>query len=182
MFVEELRQPSAGLNTRLVMIQAEADRTNARVLLQHPEHGMFRGPAQGHEAVFLPATGVAGKEGHQVNGGLEDIEPVTGPGVVKAAPGIAALYIYAEGFSETVEAALVGVARDAVLVPADKDGIVVFSVLEFLTALIQQSSPDKSIDHIPVQKSVLEQTGIHPPHLPASRGQGKFLFGFFLLL
>ena len=75
-----------------------------------------------------------------------------------------------------------GVARDAVLVLADKDGIVVLSVLEFLTALIQQSSPDKGIDHVPVQESVLEQVGVHPPHLLTGRWQSKFLLWLFLLL
>ena len=101
---------------------------------------------------------------------------------MEAAPGIAAFHVDAEGLAEAVQAALVGVARDAVLVLADKDGIVVLSVLEFLTALIQQSSPDKGIDHVPVQESVLEQVGVHPPHLPAGRGQCKFLSGLFLLL
>ena len=180
--MEEVRQPPAGLDARLVMVQAEADGAKAGVLLQHPEHGVFRCSAQGHIAVFLPASGVAGEEGHQVNGRLKDIEAVAGPGVVKAAPGIAALHVDAEGFAEAVEAALVGVARDAVFILTDEDGVVILSVLEFLTALIQQSSPDKSIDHVPVQKAVLEQIGVHPPHLLTGRGQGKFLFGLFLLL
>lgn len=60
-----------------------------------------------------------------------------------------------------------GVARDAVFILTDEDGVVILSVLEFLTALIQQSSPDKGIDHVPVQESVLEQVGVHPLHLPA---------------
>ena len=75
-----------------------------------------------------------------------------------------------------------GVARDAVFILTDEDGVVILSVLEFLTALIQQSSPDKGIDHVPVQESVLEQVGVHPPHLLTGRGQGKFLSGLFLLL
>ena len=134
--MEEVRQPPAGLDACLVMVQAEADGAKAGVLLQHPEHGVFRCSAQGHIAVFLPASGIPGEEGHQVNGRFEDIEAAAGPGVVKAAPGIAAFHVDAEGLAEAVQAALVGVARDAVLVPTDKDGIVVLSVLEFFTALI----------------------------------------------
>ena len=73
------------LDARLVMIQAETDGAKAGVLLQHPEHGVFSRSAQGHEAVFLPASGIAGEEGHQVDGCLEDIEAVAGPCVVEAA-------------------------------------------------------------------------------------------------
>ncbi len=75
-----------------------------------------------------------------------------------------------------------GVARDAVFILTDEDGVVILSVLEFLTALIQQSSPDKGIDHVPVQESVLEQVGVHPPHLLTGRWQSKFLLWLFLLL
>ena len=182
--VENLRQAPAGLNARRVMIQAEAYGAEAGVLLQHPEHGVFADSAEGHIAVFLPASGVAGKKGQQVDRRFEDIEAVTGAGVVETAPGIAALHVDAESPANVIDAALVSVAWNAVFVFANEDGVMVLPglVLGYFTALVQQTRPDKGADHVPVQKSAIQQIGIYPAHIPVRRRQGKFLFGFLLLL
>ena len=171
--MEDLRQPSAGLDPCRVMIQAEADSAEVGIPLQHPEHGVFAGPTEGHEAVFLPASGITGKEGQQVDGRLEYIEPVAGAGVVEAAPGVAALHVDSEGPAKAVEAALVRVTGNAVLVLPDENGVVILFTIESLTALIDQPRPDEGGDHIPVQEAVLEQIGVHSAHLPAGGGQGK---------
>ena len=182
--VENFCQPSTGLDARRVMIQAEADGAEAGVLLQHPEHGVFAGPTEGHIAVFLPASGVAGKKGQQVDRRFEDIEPVTGAGMVEAAPGIAALHVDAGSLANVIDAALVSVAWNAVFVFANEDGVVVLPglVLGYFAALVQQTCPDKGADHIPIQKAAVQQIGIYPAHIPVRRRQGKFLFGFLLLL
>ena len=45
---------AAGLDARLVEVQTESHLPDLRVLFQHPEHGVFRGPAERHIAVLLP--------------------------------------------------------------------------------------------------------------------------------
>ena len=45
---------AAGLDARLVVVQTESHLPDLRVLFQHPEHGVFRGPAERHIAVLLP--------------------------------------------------------------------------------------------------------------------------------
>ena len=93
MLMKNFRQPSAGLDARLVVVQAEEDVPEIRILLQHPEHGVFAGPAEGGVAVGLPVLLVQRQEGQHVNGGLEDVEAVAGPAVVEAVPSVAAAHI-----------------------------------------------------------------------------------------
>ena len=72
-------------------------------------------------------------------GGLEDIEAVAGAGVVKAAPGIAALHIDTEGLAEVIDAPLMRMTGSASRILTDEDGVVVLPAIEFFTAFIQQT-------------------------------------------
>lgn len=177
-FVENIRQPTAGFHPGLVMVQAEADGVNAGVLFQHPQHGVFADSAESNKAAFLPpASGVTCEEGQQVDGSHKDIEPVAEAGVVEAAAGTAALYVDTESPADIVDAALVNMTGNAIFVLSNKDCVVIFPAFELFATLIEQTSMDKSIDSIPIQKAAFQQIGIHPPHILVGGRQGKLLFG-----
>ena len=81
---QNLGKPPIGLDARRVVVEAEENVADIGVLLQHPEHGVLTGAAEGGIAVGLPILLVQREEGQQVDRSLEDIEPVAGSGVVKA--------------------------------------------------------------------------------------------------
>ena len=96
---------------------------------------------------------------------------------MKAVSGIASPHVDAEGIAGAVDTAFVGVAGYTCGILSNKDSIVVLiaSALGFFAALIEQSSPDKSSDGLPVQESVFEQIGVHPAHIPTGRRQDELL-------
>ena len=120
------------------MIQAKADGTDAGVLLQHPEHGVFRGSAERHVTVPLPIFPVQCDKRQQINGRFKNVELFTGTGVMEAASGIAALHIDAEGFADAVDAAFVSMTGSTGGIFSDKNNIMMFtgSTFEFFAALI----------------------------------------------
>ena len=98
-FYQDICEAAGGLDPRGVVVQAEHDLLEPGVLLQHPEHGVLRGAAEGHIAVLLPCLRVQRQKGQHVDGRLEHIEPAAVPEPVEAAPGIAALHIAPEALA-----------------------------------------------------------------------------------
>ena len=73
-----------------------------------------------------------------------------------------------------------GVTGNAVFVQSDEHGVVVVvATLRGFPALIDQPGVDKSVQHIPADKSLFEQVGVNTAHGAVSRRQLEF---FFLLL
>ena len=126
------------------------------MLLQHPEHGVFRCTTERHMAVPLPVLWIKCDKRQQIYRSLKDVQPVTGTGMMEAASRIAALHIDAKGLAGAVDAALVGVTSHTVRVLTNEHGVVVLSVSEFFAALIERPSPDERTDNIPAQETVLE--------------------------
>ncbi|MPN53886.1 hypothetical protein SDC9_201554 [bioreactor metagenome] len=111
---------------------------------------MLGNTTEGHIAVLLPVLRVQGDIRQQVDGRLEHIEEVVGSVIMKAIDRVAAVHISAERPALGVEAALVGVPRDAILVQPHKNGIVVFLCLisGFFTALVDELPACKEVDHV----------------------------------
>ena len=57
--------------------------------------------------------------------------------MMKAAAWITALHVDTEGLTDAVDAALMGVTGSTVRIHADEHGVVVLSIPEFFTALIE---------------------------------------------
>ena len=174
-FGQSLFQAARGLNARRVMVQAEDRTPDLRCLLQHPQHRLFSHATQGNITVFLPVLWIQGQKGEQVNGRLEYIEPVAGPVRMEAVSGIAALHIDAEGLAYVAGAPLMGMTDNAVLIFPDEHGVVIFLVL------IDQSSPDKGVEYLPVDEALFQEVGVQPPHLPARWRLDEFFFRFLFL-
>ncbi len=163
--MENFCQPSTGLDARFVVVQAEEDVPEIRILLQHPEHGVFAGPAEGGVAVSLPIFLVQREEGQQINGSLEDVEAVAGPAVVEAVPSVAAAHVPLEARSLAVQAPFVGVAGNAVFIQSDEYGIVIgIAAFGRFAALIDQLGVYESVQHRAADEALLEQVGIDPAH------------------
>ena len=160
--------------SRFIVIQTEHHIMEAGVLFQHPVYGLAAGAAQGHIAMVRPAVRVQCQKREQVNGGLKHIEQAVLAHVVEAVLGLAALHVDLEGLALAVGAPLVGVSGDALPIRAHEDAVVVLCVL------IQQAGPGEVGDHLPADVPLLQQVGVHPPHVCVGRRQGEG-FGRFLL-
>lgn len=165
------------------MIQAEDDLLQLWILLQHPEHGVFRCTAESHIAMALPILWVQGQKGQQINGGFEHIESFTAPSPVKAVSGIATFYITTVAFSLRIDTSFVGVTGNAMLIGSDEYSIVILLglILGQFPAFIDQPFLGKGIEDLTTDMPLLKQVGIHTAHCLIGGRQGKF-FRLLMLL
>ena len=137
----------------LVIVKAEADVIDVRIVLHHlPEH-MVGHPAGRGVAVVLPIFLVHGNIREQIDGRFKEIKAVALSAPVKRELRTAAVLI-ALVAALRIRPALVRMAGNAVLVVADKHGIVV------LGGFVDHPLPHECVQHPAVNAALLQEVGI----------------------
>ena len=117
----------------------------------------------------LPILQVYGDVGEQINRGLKYKELSICPHVVEAVPGIASLYVLAEGLAYAVAASFVGMAWNTALISPYEHTVVIFGIF------IDRFCSGKVGNDAAVNVPLFYQIGEHPAHIAVGFRQFKWL-------
>ena len=129
--------------------------------------------------MLLPAVWIEGDVGQEIDGGLEHIEGLVGPVLMKAMLAGAALDVHAEHPSLAVGTADVGVLCFAAAIQPHENAVV-------MLVLVEQLFMYEIGDDLPVDVPLAHEIGIHTPHgsvrLRQREGLRSLLCGLCLLI
>lgn len=144
----------AGVIARVIVVEAKVHRVQLGALPQPFQHRLDGCPAAGDVAVLLPAVGVEGDVGQEVDGGLEHIEGLVRAVLMKTVLAGAAFDVHAEHPSLAVGTADVGVLCFAAAIQPHENAVV-------MLVLVEQLFVYEIGDDLPVNVALTHEVGIH---------------------